>query len=383
MEDKTKVEKATAKISLNKSKNMYKILFKNLTKRQVDIPEAILAAELYDFNITIEKANTKDEAQIFYFKFKNKLESLTSTTQAITTEEEDQEYIENMNLLVGDKMNTIQTYMRAKLSEIERSKLSEIEREKQKYISNIQANMRAKMSNIEKQKKISNLQDKNSLKEELNNLFNEQINLYKSIIEDKISTPENKNKRQSYLNFLVKGRNKIINLINKYYDTIYIDVLIDLIKSVIICLRKNEINEMTILINEFENKYSLNLHRTGSKDIDFSIIKRTRIDLSLYNVSQYREERKKAQLEYTRKMDPKASPTIELFNNQIDRFEIIKEEEKEYEKIKAKYEDDLPIAIETLQQIIDPRIIYDQEFALKVQEYNKFLEDIKKYGDQF
>ena len=133
-----------------------------------------------------------------------------------------------------------------------------------------------------------------------------------------------------------------------------------------------------------KKKYSSNVHRTGSKDIDFSIIKRTRIDLSLYNVSQYREERKKAQLEYTRKMDPKASPTIELlFNNQIDRFEIIKEEEKEYEKIKAKYEDDLPIAIETLQQIIDPRIIYDQEFALKVQEYNKFLEDIKKYGDQF
>ena len=148
------------------------------------------------------------------------------------------------------------------------------------------------MSNIEKQKKISNLQDKNSLKEELNNLFNEQINLNKSIIEDKISSPKNKNKRQSNLNFLVKGRNKIINLINKYYDTIYIDVLIDLIKSVIRCLRRNEINQMTISINELENKYSLNLHRTGLNDIYFSIIKRTRTDSSLYNISQYREEKK-------------------------------------------------------------------------------------------
>ena len=51
------------------------------------------------------------------------------------------------------------------------------------------------------------------------------------------------------------------------------------------------------------------------------------IDLRLYNLEGYRLERKKDLLVYTRIMDPKVTPTLELlFYNQIDRFEIIRDE---------------------------------------------------------
>ena len=136
-------------------------------------------------------------------------------------------------------------------------------------------------------------------------------------------------------------------------------------------------------IDEFKEKHPLELTRPQVKDVALPS-RQKRIDLSMYNLSQYREERKKELLEYMRKMDAKYTPQIELLtDNQIVRFEIIHEEEKEFKKLRKQYKEGIPIAIETLQQIVDPRIIYERDYAIKVEEYDKLLKDLQKYGDAF
>ena len=344
-------------VNLNRVKNIFKINSKKEAEKYLDIPKDIIETELNYFNIKLGQIKSSDEAKTLYYQFKSKLSSLSEIDTPVPTEfETDEEF----------KQKTIDI-----------------------SIESIQSRMRAKLSEIEKQKNILNSQDTNLknkflLKEDINKLFKIEIGICMNMIHDEKTSDENEKIYIRNIRKLDYANKKFLYLINKYYDTIYITVLLDLRNMIIECIKTNKFDEMTNLLNEFENKYSLNLHRVGSKDIDYSIIKRTRLDLSLYNINQYRDERKKAQLEFTRLMDAKLSPTIDLlFNNQIDRFKIIKEEEEEYKNIKSKYNEDSPIPIETLQTIFNPKFIYDQEFALKVKEYNNFLEDLKKHGDQF
>ena len=93
---------------------------------------------------------------------------------------------------------------------------------------------------------------------------------------------------------------------------------------------------------------------------------------------------KKELVAYMQKMNAKSTPIIELLiMNQSERFEILREEEDKFKELKQQYKDAIPIAIEKLQQITDPRIMYDQDYAIKVEEYNTFLRELQKYGDNF
>ena len=57
-------------------------------------------------------------------------------------------------------------------------------------------------------------------------------------------------------------------------------------------MRECEIREFYDLAHEeFETKYSLKLHRQGIKHINYSIIKRKRLELGLYNLTKYTSER--------------------------------------------------------------------------------------------
>ena len=126
------------------------------------------------------------------------------------------------------------------------------------------------------------------------------------------------------------------------------------------------------------------MQRLPVKDIYVLENRQEMTDLRLYNLELYRLRRKKELLAYTQKMNAKSTPVIELLiDNQIDRFEIIRDEEDTNKKLKQQYKDATPIAIETLQQIIDPRILYEQEYAIKIEEYNTFLRELQKYGDNF
>ena len=126
------------------------------------------------------------------------------------------------------------------------------------------------------------------------------------------------------------------------------------------------------------------MQRLRVKDIHVLENRQEMTDLRIYNLELYRLRRKKELVAYTQKMNAKSIPIIELLiMNQIERFEILREEEDKFKELKEQYKNATPIAIEKLQKITDPRIMYDQAYAIKVEEYTTFLRELQKYGDNF
>jgi D-ribose pyranose/furanose isomerase RbsD len=195
----------------------------------------------------------------------------------------------------------------------------------------------------------------------------------------------------------IKEKNQIDKLTEEYLNMKrkYGVSLKDFEEKKLIVLEKMPITEKEYnkKLMEFKNIFKkinlriaeMEMYPESSKEIKKDIRKgketpTSRFELSLLSVNQYARKRRDQLLEYRRSLPHKYIRYADvLIENQISRFEIIKKEEEERDKIIDKMK---LIPIESLP-ILDPTQYLNKEYLFLQRQYESHLEALKNIKTNF
>ena len=193
---------------------------------------------------------------------------------------------------------------------------------------------------------------------------------------------------QKTIDDVILSDRELLGFVDVYEKTEYRAEMISRIIDILRYFREKRMISSTAIvekIKQFQDTHQI--IPTERKSVKETIEERrpTYHEMTLMSIAEYQKIRKEGVLAFFRNKNVNElyhSKIQAVVDNEIERLKIFKDEEAEYKKIQQQFDAGLVIALDSLHKL-DPKVMYDGDYYLRMEQYNKLLKDIEQYGAQF
>ena len=180
----------------------------------------------------------------------------------------------------------------------------------------------------------------------------------------------------------------LLDFIKIYTKTEYQDDMINVVKTILQHVKNGNYLDRETVYDRLARFKAINqIVPVERKSVKVTVAEKrpTYHELSLMSIGEYQRVRKEGILAFFRSRPNyilHQSKIQAVVDNEIERLKILKDEEAEYKKIQQQFDTGLVISLDSLHKL-DPKVMYDEDYYLRVKQFEKMIKDLEQYGTQF